>query len=93
MRTTPMLIGTKSGPVSKRLADQLGCDRLTLKRDIRKLKSLGTTISLDVGYRLSNKGEALLRWSDRHDSHGFLASVHALSVEQKLFHPRSGASA
>ena len=93
MRTTPMLIGTKSGPVSKRLADQLGWDRLTLKRDIRKLKSLGTTISLDVGYRLSNKGEALLRWSDRHDSHGFLASVHALSVEQKLFHPRSGASA
>ena len=93
MRTTPMLIGTKSGPVSERLADQPGWDRLTLKRDIRKLKSLGTTISLDVGYRLSNKGEALLRWLYCHDSHGLLASVHALSVEQKLFYPGSGASA
>ena len=93
MRTTPMLIGTQSGPVSKRLADQLGLDRLTLKRDIRKLKSLGMSISLDVGYRLSNKGEALLEWLDRHEIHGLSASVHALSVEQILFHPRSGASA
>ncbi len=93
MRTTPILIGTQSGPVSKRLADQMGRDRLTLERDIRKLKSLGTTISIDVGYRLSNKGEALLEWLDRHESHGLLASVHALSVEQKLFHLGSGASA
>ena len=31
------------------------------KRDVRKLKNLGLTISLEVGYRLSPRGEAYLR--------------------------------
>jgi hypothetical protein len=42
------------------LARDLGraCD--DFKRDVRKLKNLGLTISLEIGYRLSPKGEALL---------------------------------
>ena len=43
------------------LADELGRERLPFKTDVRKLKNLGLTISLDVGYRLSPRGEAYLR--------------------------------
>jgi len=43
------------------LADALGRDRLPFKTDVRKLKNLGLTISLEVGYRLSSRGEAFLR--------------------------------
>ena len=42
------------------LADELGRERLPFKADVRKLKNLGLTISLDVGYRLSPRGEAYL---------------------------------
>ena len=31
------------------------------KTDVRKLKELGLTESLEVGYRLSPRGEAVLR--------------------------------
>lgn len=31
--------------------------------DVRKLKNLGLTYSLDVGYRLAPRGETYLRWS------------------------------
>lgn len=41
------------------LADELGRDLVTFKRDVRKLKELGLTESLDVGYRLSPRAEAL----------------------------------
>jgi hypothetical protein len=41
-----------------RLVDQ---ERDRFKPNVRKLKSLGLTISLEVGYRLSPRGEALLR--------------------------------
>lgn len=34
-------------------------DMLTFKRDVRRLKELGLTESLPVGYRLSPRGEAL----------------------------------
>ncbi len=47
------------------LADQLGRERLPFKVDVRKLKNLGLTLSLDVGYRLSPRGEAFLRASRR----------------------------
>ena len=59
-QATLAMIGDQPGTVSTRLAEQLGRDRLELKRDVRKLKSLGLTISLDVGYRLSDKGRAVL---------------------------------
>ena len=42
------------------LADQLGRERLAFKADVRKLKALGLTESLDVGYRLSPRGQAWL---------------------------------
>jgi hypothetical protein len=42
------------------LADALGRERLPFKADVRKLKGLGLTLSLEVGYRLSPRGEAYL---------------------------------
>ena len=43
------------------LADLVGRERLPFKTDVRKLKRLRLTESLDVGYRLSPRGEAYLR--------------------------------
>jgi hypothetical protein len=43
------------------LADELGREMLPFKLDVRKLKNLGLTLSLLVGYRLSPRGEAYLR--------------------------------
>jgi hypothetical protein len=40
------------------LAAELGRERLEFKADVRKLKRLGLTESLDVGYRLSPRGRA-----------------------------------
>jgi hypothetical protein len=42
------------------LAARLGRDRASFKRDVRKLKELGLTESLERGYRLSPRGTALL---------------------------------
>jgi hypothetical protein len=42
------------------LAARLGRERLPFKRDVRKLKELGLTESLEVGYRLSPRGRAVL---------------------------------
>ena len=43
------------------LADELGRERLSFKTDVRKLKALGLTESLEVGYRISPRGQAWLR--------------------------------
>jgi hypothetical protein len=43
------------------LAKQRGRERLDFKADVRKLKTLGLTESLRVGYRLSPRGRAVLR--------------------------------
>lgn len=45
---------------SDELAALLGRERAALKVDIRKLKNLGLTLSLERGYRLSPRGEAWL---------------------------------
>lgn len=42
------------------LAQDLGVEKLKFKQDVRKLKELGLTESLDVGYRLSPRGQAAL---------------------------------
>jgi hypothetical protein len=42
------------------LASSIGRDRASFKRDVRKLKELGLTESLEVGYRLSPRGRAVL---------------------------------
>jgi hypothetical protein len=38
-----------------------GRERLEFKRDVRKLKELGLTLSLEVGYELSPRGRAFVR--------------------------------
>lgn len=46
------------------LAEMVGRERAPFKLDVRKLKSLGLTESLSVGYRLSLRGRAYLKhWS------------------------------
>lgn len=54
------LIAAEPGVVSTRLADRIGLERFEFKERVRKLKALGLTLSLDVGYRLSPRGEAFL---------------------------------
>lgn len=51
------------------LAATLGIDVPRFKRRVRQLKSLGLTVSLDVGYRLSPRGRAFLR-ADRSAASG-----------------------
>ena len=43
------------------LAASFGRETLPFKRDVRKLKELGLTESLEVGYRLSPRGETVVR--------------------------------
>jgi hypothetical protein len=59
-RATLEAIAAQPGVVSTVLAEQLGRDRPSFKLDVRKLKALGLTESLEVGYRLSPRGVALL---------------------------------
>lgn len=61
--TTAVLrqIADRPGTVSTELAAALGWERQEFKSHVRRLKELGLTISLDVGYRLSARGEAYLR--------------------------------
>ncbi|MGZ4672392.1 MAG: hypothetical protein ACXWBO_01070 [Ilumatobacteraceae bacterium] len=60
-RTTLQLIDRYPGIVSTRLARHAEQDRAGFKLNVRKLKELGLTESLDIGYRLSPRGEAVLR--------------------------------
>jgi hypothetical protein len=46
------------------LAEELGFERLPWKTNVRKLKELGLTESLEIGYRLSPRGEAFLATLD-----------------------------
>jgi hypothetical protein len=59
-RVTLALVGERPGVVSTELAAALGRDRAAFKLDVRKLKALGLTESLEVGYRLSPRGRAFL---------------------------------
>ena len=60
-RATLRLIDERPGVVSTALAEHLGRDRPSFKVDVRKLKALGLTESLEVGYRLSPHGQVLLQ--------------------------------
>jgi hypothetical protein len=55
------LIASQPGVRAADLAASMGRERLPFKVDVRKLKALGLTESLPVGYRLSPRGEAYLR--------------------------------
>ena len=54
------LIADRPGVRAGDLAEAAGRERLAFKTDVRKLKELGLTESLEVGYRLSPRGRALL---------------------------------
>ena len=56
------LIARRPGVAAGELATDLGRERAPFKRDVRKLKELGLTESLRVGYRLSPRGRTVLRW-------------------------------
>ena len=53
-------IADRPATVSTELAASLGVDRPLFKQRVRRLKALGLTESLDVGYRLSRRGAAVL---------------------------------
>ena len=57
------LIAERPGVRAADLAAAMGRERLPFKADVRKLKALGLTESLPVGYRLTPRGEAYLRCS------------------------------
>ncbi len=59
------LIGASPGVRAPDLAASLGRETQPFKRDVRKLKELGLTESLEVGYRLSPRGRAWLAARDR----------------------------
>ncbi|CAN5854161.1 hypothetical protein BH23ACT4_BH23ACT4_13850 [soil metagenome] len=47
-------------PHSTRLAEEIGEPGLLFKQKVRRLKELGLTESLSIGYRLSSRGSELL---------------------------------
>jgi hypothetical protein len=55
------IIGRRPAVRAVDLAEELGRDMLPFKVDVRKLKNLGLTLSLEKGYRISPRGEAYLR--------------------------------
>jgi len=56
------LIAGRPGVVSTVLAEAMGWERQDFKLRVRRLKELGLTLSLDVGYRLSPRGESYLTY-------------------------------
>jgi hypothetical protein len=59
-RVTLALIAERPEVRAGDLADVVGRDRAPFKLDVRKLKNLGLTLSLPVGYRISPRGRAYL---------------------------------
>lgn len=59
-RTVLETIATNPGRRAPDLAALFGRDTQPFKTDVRKLKNLGLTLSLRIGYRLSPRGEAYL---------------------------------
>ncbi len=57
---TLAVIAARPGVRAGDLATSLGREREPFKLDVRKLKNLGLTISLEVGYRISPRGQAYL---------------------------------
>jgi hypothetical protein len=55
------LIRDNEAVLAADLAASVGREKLPFKADVRKLKALGLTISLERGYRLSPRGVAYLR--------------------------------
>jgi hypothetical protein len=59
-RRTLALIAARPEVLAAELAESVGREKMPFKRDVRKLKELGLTESLERGYRLSPRGRAFL---------------------------------
>ena len=59
-RATLALIDRRPTVRAPELAEEVGRDTPSFKRDVRKLKELGLTESLDIGYRISPRGAAVI---------------------------------
>ena len=59
-RPTLQAISERPGVRAPDLAASFGRETAPFKLDVRKLKALGLTVSLRIGYRLSPRGEAYL---------------------------------
>ena len=59
------LIDSRPGVAARLICQDVRRDRKSFKADVRKLKALGLTESLEIGYRLSPRGRRWLR--DRYD--------------------------
>jgi hypothetical protein len=57
---TLTLIGERPAVLAAKLALAMGLETARFKQRVRRLKALGLTESLEVGYRLSPRGRALL---------------------------------
>jgi hypothetical protein len=64
-RETLELIVKKPATLAAKLANSLGLETQFFKRRVRRLKELGLTESLEVGYRISPRGKAYLRLLDK----------------------------
>ena len=56
------LIAGQPATVARVLAAQAGAELIVFKRRVRQLKELGLTESLEVGYRISPRGRAVLEY-------------------------------
>lgn len=65
-RTHLELIAERPGELAESLATSIGREKRPFKADVRRLKELGLTESLPVGYQLSPRGRAVLIWLQAH---------------------------
>lgn len=65
---TLQLIRTHSGVRAGDLCGMVGQEMMHFKGNVRKLKGMGLTESLEIGYRLSPRGNAFLRDLERDDN-------------------------
>lgn len=64
-RETLLIIAARPGVRAVELAPDLGREKKPFKVDVRKLKELGLTESLQKGYRLSRRGRSVIaRWTE-----------------------------
>ena len=59
-RAVLSIIRENPGVSAQNLADRLGMEKQLFKTRVRRLKALGLTESLEVGYRIAPRGEAVL---------------------------------
>ena len=86
-RATLLLIDELPATRAPDLARRMGRDTPSFKQNVRKLKERGLTESLDIGYRLSARGAAVL------DHEGHPRSAQGSVPEPGIPLPRLGAAA